>query len=126
MQTNASGATAWVIVYKNMANPALAGVSSGVATANAFPFFTPPNLTTTAANTTVISLLGINAARPLSLSSAQGFGLEASLQDTTGSGDRTLGVADRFAAAAGAVTSPTWSQGLLLSQWAYITVAFTS
>jgi hypothetical protein len=37
---------------------------------------------------------------------------------------RSLGVADRFVAAAGSVTPPTWTEGATPSQWAFITVAF--
>ena len=99
MQTNASGATAWVIVYKNMANPALAGVSSGVATA--LLSFTPPNLTTTAANTTVISLVGIHTPLAGSPCSAhRGSGSKRPCKKQRGARVGAPGVADRFAAAA--------------------------
>jgi hypothetical protein len=122
LQTSATGGTAWVLDYKNVTNPAVAGISSGTVASAASA--TPTNLTTTAANATVISLVGINRARSLSLQTAQGFSLRAALSNAIGNGNG-LGVADTFAATAGSVTSPTWTEGALTSQWAYITVAFT-
>jgi len=116
------GATAWVLDYKNMANPATAGISSN--TASSGSSLTPNNLTTTNANTTVISLVAINAARSLTLPTPRSFTLRTAVQDTTLTG-RALGVADGFVATAGTVPSPTWSAGAS-SSWAYITVAFTS
>ncbi len=123
LKTNSDGATAWVLDYKNAGTPALAGVSSG--TASSASALTPTGLTTTAPDTTVISLVGINTAAALSLQTPQGFAARASLQNATGVG-RTLGVADRFAATAGSLTPPTWTEGATASQWAYITVAFSS
>jgi hypothetical protein len=123
IKTNSNGATAWILDYKNMSSPALNAFTSG--TSSSASSLTPTTLTTTAGNTTVISLAGINAARTLSLATPQGFAFRASLQNSTGSG-RALGVADRYAAPAGAVSSPTWTQGATTSQWAWITVAFTS
>ncbi len=123
IKTDSGGATAWVLTYKNMPSPAMAGVSSGTAASGSS--LTPAALTTTAPNATVISLVGINAARTLSLATPQGFGLRAAVQNTGGD-DRALGVADRYAASAGAVTSPTWTQGATSSEWTWITVAFTS
>ena len=123
IKTDSKGATAWILTYKNMSSPALAGVASG--TASSASSLTPTTLTTTAANTTVISLAGVNAARTLSLATPQGFGFRASLQNTGGNG-RAVGIADRYAASAGGATSPTWTQGTTTSQWAWITMAFTS
>ena len=122
--TNGTGATAWVVDYKNMANPALGGVSSGTNAAALGPV-SPTTVTTTGANTTVISLMGINLANTLSLSTANGFTARTTTTSTGGSG-RAFGVADRFVSAAGSVTPPSWAQGGLATQWAYITVAFTS
>jgi hypothetical protein len=113
---------AWVLDYTNATPPVLAqpasvsGVSSGPGSST----FTPPSLTATQAST-VISLVAINTAGSLSLQSAQGYGWRASL----GSTSRALGVADRFAPAAGAVAPPTWTEGTTTSTWAYITMGFT-
>ncbi len=125
LRTDGTGATARVLNYKSLPNPARAGVSSGIATLTAS--ITPSNLTTTAANTRVISLAATNTPRALSLEVARNFTWRASLQTGTVTG-RTLAVADRFVTAAGTVPSPTWTNDALvsLSQWAYITVAFTS
>lgn len=123
IKTDGSGATAWVLGYKNMAHPVLAGISSG--TFSSGSSLTPANLTTTADNTTVISLVGIDASRTLSLTNPQTFSLRTALSNT-GGGGRALGVADRFAATAGVVTSPTWAESTPATQWAYITMAFTS
>jgi hypothetical protein len=111
---------AWVLDYTKATVPVLAldakasGFSSTLGTA-----FTPPSTTATQAST-VISLAAITNTGPLSLQSAQGYGLRASL----GSTSRALGVADRFAAAAGAVAPPTWAVATA-SSWAYITMGFT-
>ncbi len=124
IKTDSGGTTVWVLTYKNMANPAVNRFNSGTSTSASS--LTPANLTTTAANTTVISLVGVNASRTLSLATPQGFSARAALQNTGGDG-RALGVADRYAASAGAITSPTWTEsGTPATQWAYITVAFTS
>ena len=84
LKTNSDGATAWVLDYKNAGTPALAGVSSG--TASSASALTPTGLTTTAPDTTVISLVGINTAAALSLQTPQGFAARASLQNATGVG----------------------------------------
>jgi hypothetical protein len=123
-RARSSGATAWVLAYTNVGTPALAGVSSGTTLSAAS--VTPAAVTTTAPNTTVISLVGINASRSLSLSTAQGFTARASLTQATPTPGRALGVADRSVAVAGSVTAPTWTEGANPSQWAYITAAFSS
>ncbi len=124
IKTNGNGATAWAVTYENLPNPVMGAVSSGTASPLlGVNSLRPPNLTTTGANATVISLVGINAPNTVSLSSPQSFvtRVAQSVGFLTGRG---LGIADRFVPTAGTVTSPTWTEGLLGSQWAYITVGF--
>lgn len=120
-QTGLAGATAWVVDYKGVSDPMQSGVSSG--TTAALVSLTAVPVTTTAPNTQVISLVGANAVTSLSLSTPRSFALQTSLSATNGLNGRSLGIADRAAPVAGSVSPPTWSGGLL-SQGAYITVAF--
>jgi hypothetical protein len=71
----------------------------------------------------VISLVGINASNGVSVSSPQGFTTRADPIELDPLPGRSLGLADRFVAAPGSVTSPSWSESSP-SQWAYVTVAF--
>jgi|GEM_PF-3460909 len=116
-----SANVAWVLDYTKATVPVLAldAKTSGVSSAPGSTF-TPPSLTATQAST-VISLAAINTTGSLSLQSAQGYGWRASL----GSTSRALGVADRFAPAAGAIAPPTWALSTGTSSWAYITMGFT-
>jgi hypothetical protein len=125
--TNANGAAAWAIRYTRPggypANPAsaTATVRSGVAT-SATTMTPATNLTTSANDARVMSIVAIRAANTLSLSSAQGFALQTTTTGTT----RALGIADQYVATSGTTpTSPTWSQSGTAAQWAWATVAFS-
>ena len=58
MKTNSGGATAWILDFGNRPSPALRGVIDGTSTSATS--LTPPTLTTTAANATVVSLVGVS------------------------------------------------------------------
>lgn len=123
LQANASGASAWVIDYKNVPSPATAGASSG--TASSASAVAPSAVTTTSANALVISLVAINVAHQLTLSTSQGFTARAATTVNSPSPGSGLAVADQFVPTAGSVPAPTWAEATSASQWAYITVAFT-
>jgi hypothetical protein len=127
IHTNSAGATAWVIAYSGITSPVTQNGTavSGIVTGSPSTM-TPATFTTTAANATAISLAATCAANTQSLSTANGFTLNTATTVTpTGGQGGSLGVASESVASAGAVTSPTWSQGTGTASWAYITTAFT-
>ena len=119
------GASAWVVRYERPAGvgpaPASAATAMPSGTGSANTTFTPTGVMTTAANATVISIVGVPAANTLSLSTAQSFTLEARL--TSSSPGAAFGLADRFVGTVGAVTAPTW-QSSGSADWAAVTGAF--
>lgn len=123
LNSSTRGASAWVVAYrKSGSTPALGDVSSD-ATFWPTGTVTPDSISVTQADTTVVSLVGIDGPSALSLTTARSFNLRESLVVTGGSG-RALGVADRLAVGTGTITPPTWSISGS-EQWAHITVGFT-
>ena len=128
VNTNSSGTSAWVARYYNPAgyppNPVSAAtVRQGVA--GAATTLTPsPDLTTTAADATAISIVATRAANALSLSTAQGFTTQLATTNSPNQGV-ALAIADRPVPVSGTTPpSPTWTQSGTAAQWAWASVAY--
>jgi hypothetical protein len=127
IHTSSGDATAWVVAYSGLTSPVTQNGTavSGIVTGSPVTM-TPATFTTTATNATVISMAATCAAKTETLSTANGFTVNtATTVAPTGGQGGGLGVASESVATAGAVTSPTWSQGTGSASWAYITTAFT-
>lgn len=125
VNTNSNGTSAWVVRYASPDGtaPVLATASVRQGLAAASTTMTPsPDVTTNAANATVISLASIRAGNTLSLASGSSFTAQVSTTSSIGTG---LGVADLLVPTAGSTpASPTWSQSGTPAQWAWATAAF--
>jgi hypothetical protein len=130
VHTNASGANAWVVRYTRPAgyppNPSAAAVAVREGLGSASSSLTPsPDLTTSQADATVISIVAVRSGNTLSLGTPASFAVEANPTQTATGQAVALGIADRLVASSGtSVTSPTWSQSGTAAQWAWATVAF--
>ena len=126
--TNSRGASAWVSRYATAGQPPTTATATVVnATAGPSAQLTPtPNLTTNAADATVISLVAARGDNPLSLATPQGFTTRFSTTTTAPGDPVAFGVADRPGLPnSSTVMSPTWRQDNPPTQWVYATVAFT-
>lgn len=130
-KAGAAGSTAWVARYTRSSgyppNPttATATVRSGVSGASAT--FTPtPDLTTNAANATIISIAAVRSLNTLSLSTAQSFGFHFTQTNTpTGGQGVAIAIADSVQVTTPVTPlSPTWSQSGTAAQWAWATIAW--
>lgn len=128
--TNASGATAVVVRYRQASGtPALATstVQSGAFTLGTATFV-PTNIKTNATNATAVSFVGVDAANSLSLTTPRSYtfvtaGTGASSSPVV---DTAFGIAYEFVAAkTTTLPSPTWKQSGPAAPYAYVTVAFT-
>lgn len=131
-KSGAGGSTAWVTRYTRSSgyppNPttATAAVRSGVSAASST--LTPsPNLTTSAANARVISIVAIRSLNAVSLTSPQSFGLRSVRTATPiGGAGVTVAVSDTLQTSAGSTpVSPTWTQSGTAAQWAWATIAWS-
>ena len=104
-------------------NPASAATVQQGTAAAASTMIPSANVTTTQPYSTVISFAAVSKNNALSLTSAQNFSKERS--DNFGAPQAEIGIADQVVVSAGAVTSPTWSQGATnLGVWDWATVAY--
>ena len=129
VNTNGNGASAWVARYRRPAgyppDPSTATATVRQGTSAAAATLTPsPNLTTNAANATVISIVGIRAANSLSMGAPNGFSQQLATTNSPSQGVG-LAIADQLVAASGTTpASPTWAQVGTPGKWAWATVAF--
>jgi hypothetical protein len=101
--------------------PALAATTAP-ASSNGSATIDAPDVTTSGANATVISFVGIPAANTLSLSAARSFTARATLSSSSPA--TAFGLADRAVATSGTlVDAPQWQQSGS-ADWALITGAF--
>lgn len=130
-KANAAGSTAWVARYTRSSgyppNPATATatVRSGVSGASAT--FTPtPDLTTNAANATVMSIAAVRSLNTLSLLTDQSFGFRFTQTNTpTGGQGVAFALADSLQVTTPVTPlSPSWSQSGTAAQWAWATIAW--
>jgi hypothetical protein len=126
--TPPANSTAYVIRYARPGGgaPTFTAAAATTNSANGSSTAAAPTITTTSANATVISLVGIPAGNTLSLSSAQGFSLQAATTSSPASGQNSaFGLADKAVASTGSVTAPTWQQSSSpFGDWTWVTVAF--
>ena len=124
-----TGTSAWVVRYRRPSgyppNPTVATATVQQGLANASATLTPsPDVTTSQANATVVSIVAIRAANTLSLGTARGFTLQNATTSTPSQG-LALGLADLLVVTSGSTpSSPTWSQSGTAAQWAWATIAF--
>jgi hypothetical protein len=130
-KAGAAGSTAWVARYTRSSgyppNPttATARVRSGVSGASAT--FTPtPDLTTNAANATVMSIAAVRSLNTLSLATAQSFGFRFTQTNTpTGGQGVAIAIADSVQVTTPMTPlSPTWTQSGTAAQWTWATIAW--
>lgn len=130
-KATAAGSTAWVTRYTRSSgyppNPATATptVRSGVSAASAT--FTPtPDLTTNAANATVISITAVRSLNTLSLATPQSFGFHFTQTNTPSGGQGVaIAIADSLQLTTPSTPlSPTWTQSGTAAQWAWATIAW--
>jgi hypothetical protein len=131
VNTNASGANAAIVRYANPAgyppNPvsATAATSSGAGPV-AVTRKPTPDVTTNVAGATVISLVAVRAANPLSLSVAQSFTARTTVVQSATGQPIAFAVAERSGLPLPSTpVSPTWTQGGTAAQWAWATLAFS-
>jgi hypothetical protein len=132
VNTNSSGATAWVSGYRQsdgpppLPAPATATVRQGTSPATAT--LTPsPDVTTNADDATVVSIAAIRAANGLALATPRDFSQQLATTHLPAPNAQGVGLAmaDLAVPASGSTPgSPTWSQSGTPSQWAWATVAF--
>lgn len=130
-KAGAAGSTAWVARYTRSSgyppNPTTATptVRSGVSAASAA--FTPtPDLTTNAANATVISITAVRSLNTLSLTTPQSFGFHFTQTNTPSGGQGVaIAIADSLQLTTPSTPlSPTWTQSGTAAQWAWATIAW--
>ena len=128
VNTDSSGASAWVIGYRDLGGgltlPATAGTGATGTAGETSSVTVDPDITTFVSDARVISLVAVRDGNILALDAAgdQGFIQHANdVQSTTGH-PRAIGLADTVVATPGAVPMPTWSQGGTPAQWAWISL----
>ena len=124
---NGTGATARILRYArangNTATPVVASTQVVASTGAASTTFTPtPDVTTTASNAHVVSIVAVRSASVPSLVTSRGFVIETADAGSVGVG-QGVGVASFDMVQAGSAASPTWgaSAGAV---WASATLAF--
>ena len=131
VNTNAGGATAWVLHYRDPAgyppNPVVATASVAIGTGPISATLTPaPDVTTDQPEATVISIVAVRGANSLNLSAPQGFVGHLDVQQSALGQPVALAVADRTQLSLPTTAvSPTWSQSGSPAQWAWATIAFS-
>jgi hypothetical protein len=89
--------------------------------------FTPtPDLTTNAANATVISITAVRSLNTLSLATPQSFGFHFTQSNTPSGGQGVaIAIADSLQLTTPSTPlSPTWTQSGTAAQWAWATIAW--
>jgi hypothetical protein len=128
-QSNGPGVSVRVVNYgrfaTNTVNPAPAGVTITGSCSAVITCSPTPDITTTASDAAVISVVATTAANSPALSAPQAFTLRDSKNLIAGSTFVSMGFADmRVPLTGGPALSPTWVQSGTTQAWVYATFAF--
>lgn len=124
--TTSGGLSAQVAVYRGVDSATLQDATAVASDAAAAASFQPTGITTATDGAMVLSIVASADDNALRTSISRDFAerMYGAGWDTTTGGDHAVGMADRWVASAGAVSSPTWLQTSVgTDAWAGITLA---
>ncbi len=131
IHTNSSGANLCVVRYIRPGGyppsptHATGTDQSGLAAATS-SLIPSPDVTTSAAQARVISLVTVRDQNTVSLATPRGFTLRATAVQNISGQPVSIGIADSLVATSGtAAASPTWSQSGTAAQWSWSSTAFS-